>query len=72
MGNIEMCASLSGSLSTQITEVIESKDYNELDNLPSINGVIVKGDLKTSDLGINRGYDAHTSPEDSEHLILTT
>lgn len=72
MGTIETCASLSGSLSTQITEVIESTDYNELDNLPTINGKLVKGDLTTHDLGIERGYDAHTNPEDSEHLILTT
>lgn len=27
-------------------------DYNELDNLPTINGVEVKGDLTLNDIGI--------------------
>ena len=65
------CASLSGSLSLQITEVIDG-DYNKLENLPTINGVVVKGDLTSKDLMIERGYDANVDPEDDEHLILTT
>ena len=72
MGIYDNCCSLSGSLSLQITEVVETKDYNELENLPTINGTLLKGDLTTSDLGIERGYDAHVDPEDDEHLILST
>jgi hypothetical protein len=72
MGNISAVASLSGSLSTFITEVVETKDYDELENLPTINGVLVKGNLTTEDLKIERGYDAHVDPEDGEHIILST
>ena len=71
MGVYDNCASLSGSLSLQITEVIDA-DYNNLENLPTINGVLLKGDVTTKDLGIERGYDARIDPEDDEHLILTT
>lgn len=66
------CASLHGSLSFQIIEEVVSADYNQLDNLPTINGVLLKGDVTTSDLKIERGYDANIDPEDEEHLILTT
>lgn len=72
MSSINGYASLSGSLSTQITEVVESRDYNELENIPTINGHLVKGDLTTSDLGIERGYDASVDPENEEHLVLRT
>lgn len=72
MGIYDNCASLSGSLSLQITEVVAETDYNNLENLPTINGHLLQGDLTTSDLGIERGYDAHVDPEDNEHLILTT
>ena len=71
MGVYDNCASLSGTLSLQITEVIDA-DYNNLENLPTINGVLLKGDLTQEDLGIERGYDARIDPEDNEHLILTT
>lgn len=71
MGIYDNCCSLSGSLSLQITEVIDA-DYNNLENLPTINGTLLKGDLTTKDLGIERGYDAHVDPEDDEHLILLT
>ena len=71
MGVYDNCASLSGSLSLQITEVIDA-DYNNLENLPTINGVLLKGDMTSKDLGIERGYDARIDPEDDEHLILTT
>ena len=64
-------ASLSGTLSSTIVGRGTS-DYNELENLPTINGVLVKGDLTTKDLGIERGYDASVDPADDEHLILTT
>ena len=71
MGIYDNCASLSGSLSLQVTEIKEGGDYNKLENLPTINGHIVQGDLTTSDLGLERGYDANVDPEDDEHLILT-
>ena len=70
MGIYDNCCSLSGTLSLQIVE--GTSDYDKLDNLPTINGVVVKGDLTTKDLGIERGYDAQIDPEDSEHLILKT
>lgn len=31
-----------------------TKDYNELNNLPTVNGVEVKGDLTFEDLGITK------------------
>ena len=77
-GDMEPCkcqceeyASLSGSLSLQVTEVIDG-DYNKLENLPSINGVVLQGDKTSADLHIERGYDTAVDPEDDEHLILTT
>ena len=70
MGMYDGCATLSGSLSLMVVE--GTSDYEKLDNLPTINGVLVKGDLTTKDLGIERGYDASPDPENKEHLILTT
>lgn len=55
MGIYETKASLSGTLSLQVVE--GTSDYDKLDNLPTINGVVVKGDLTSKDLGIERGYD---------------
>lgn len=72
MSTYDNCASLSGSLSLQVIETTEGADYNKLTNLPTINGVVLEGDLTAKDLGIERGYDAQIDPEDSEHLILTT
>ena len=72
MGNVDSVASLSGSLSLQVIETVEGADYNKLTNLPTINGVVLEGDLTAKDLGIERGYDAQVDPEDDEHLILTT
>ena len=72
MGIYDGAASLSGSLSLQVIETTEGADYNKLTNLPSINGVLLEGDLTTKDLGIERGYDAQVDPTDGEHLILTT
>lgn len=71
MGMYDGCASLSGSLSLQIVTG-EGADYSKLTNLPTINGVVVNGDLTSADLGIERGYDANIDPEDDEHIILTT
>lgn len=62
-------ASLSGSLS--LTEVVKNTDYNTLDNLPTINGVLVKGDLTSEDLKITGGCDAQIDPGDDEHIILS-
>jgi len=69
MGVYDNCASLSGTLSLMIVE--GSTDYDKLDNLPTINGVTVKGDLTSKDLGIERGYDA-AYDADNENLILKT
>lgn len=70
MAVYDNCASLSGTLSLMVVE--GTSDYDQLDNLPTINGVVVKGDLTSKDLGIERGYDANIDPQDDEHLILTT
>lgn len=72
MGNIESIASLSGSLSLMVIETTEGADYNKLTNLPTINGVVLEGDLTAKDLGIERGYDAQVDESDPEHLILST
>ena len=72
MGIYDNRASLSGSLSLQVIQQVAETDYNELDNLPTINGVLLKGNVTTSDLKIERGYDAQVDPEDDEHLILST
>jgi len=71
MGMYDNCASLSGTLSLMVVEGGTS-DYNELENLPTINGVLLKGDLTQKDLNIERGYDAAVDPADDEHLILST
>ena len=71
MGTYDNCASLSGSLSLQVIETGEGADYNKLTNLPTINGVVVEGNLTTADLGIERGYDVSYDAED-ENLILKT
>lgn len=72
MGLYDHCASLSGTLSLQITETPPAPgDYNTLDNLPTINGVLVKGDLTSEDLKISGGCDAQIDPGDDEHIILS-
>ncbi len=72
MGNFDSVASLSGSLSLMVVETTEGADYNKLNNLPTINGVLLEGDLTSKDLKIERGYDASVDPGDDEHLILST
>lgn len=70
MEAINGVASLSGSLSLNVTEV-KSSDYNDLENIPSINGVLVKGNLTQEDLKIKTGNStAKVDPEDSEHIIF--
>lgn len=62
--------SLSGSLSLQVNEVKETS-YNELNDLPTINGVLVKGNLTQEDLKIKTGNStAKVDPENSEHVIF--
>lgn len=61
-------ADVSGKVSNQLI----NPDYEDLKNLPTINGVLVKGDLTSKDLLIERGYDATVDPENDEHLILST
>jgi hypothetical protein len=65
----EAMASMTGSLSLQVTGGGTS-DYSELENLPTINGHTVKGDLTTEDLGIKAGYDASYDAE-NEHITLS-
>lgn len=70
MEQINGVASLSGSLSLQVNEVRETS-YNELNDLPTINGVLVKGNLTQEDLKIKTGNStAKVDPEDSEHIIF--
>lgn len=68
-GMISPVASMAGSISVVVVE--GTHDYDKLENLPTINGVVVKGDLTSEDLKIERGYDARIDPEDPEHLILS-
>jgi hypothetical protein len=42
-------------------------DYNQLDNKPTINGVVVEGDLTLSDIGI-----LEMSPEEVNEIFLET
>lgn len=42
-------------------------NYNELDNLPTINGVEVKGDLTLNDIGI-----LEMTPEEVNEIFLET
>ena len=60
--------SMSGSTSNEIV----NKDYNELENLPTINGVLIKGDLDKAELQMEHGYSATVDGMDSEHVILTS
>lgn len=47
-----------------------SIDYNTLNNLPSINGKTIIGDLTSDDLDVERNYDASYNPDD-EALVIT-
>ena len=42
-------------------------DYNQLENLPTVNGVEVKGDLSLTDIGI-----LEMSPEEVNEIFLET
>lgn len=42
-------------------------DYNQLENLPTINGIEVKGDLTLNDIGI-----LEMTPEEVNEIFLET
>jgi hypothetical protein len=42
-------------------------NYNELENLPTFNGIEVKGDLALTDIGI-----LEMTPEEVKELVLET
>ena len=66
-------ASLSNkeSMDGEMSNEIVNTDYDKLENLPTINGVLLKGDLTKEDLGIEHGYSATVDSMDSEHVILS-
>ena len=61
-----------GKISGNVSNQLVNPDYEDLKNLPTINGILVKGDLTSDDLLIERGYDAKMDPMNKEHLILST
>lgn len=46
-----------------------TKDYNALDNKPTINGTTVEGDLKSKDIGVEGDYDITYDPNDEKVKI---
>ena len=72
VGSLAVRSKTAGSMSGGISSQIVNTDYEELNHLPTINGVTVIGDLTTETLKIERGYDARIDPNDQEHLILST
>lgn len=47
-----------------------TKDYNALDNKPTINGTVVKGDLTLEDIGAASNGSKNTYDPDGEHVII--
>lgn len=47
-----------------------TKDYNALDNKPTINGTVVKGDLTLEDIGAASNGSRTTYDPDDEHVII--
>ena len=47
-----------------------TKDYNALDNKPTINGTVVKGDLTLEDIGAASNGSKNTYDADGEHVII--
>lgn len=45
-------------------------DYNQLHNLPTLNGVELKGNLKSADVKVESDYDTTYDPSD-EKIIIT-
>ncbi len=44
-------------------------DYNQLHNLPTLNGVELKGDLKSADVKVEGDYDTTYNPDDESIII---
>lgn len=47
-----------------------TKDYNALDNKPTINGTVVKGDLTLEDIGAASNGSKNTYDPDSESVVI--
>lgn len=47
-----------------------TKDYNALDNKPTINGTVVKGDLTLEDIGAASNGSKNTYDPDDEHVVI--
>lgn len=47
-----------------------TKDYNALDNKPTINGTVVKGDLTLEDIGAASNGSRNSYDPDGEHVII--
>ena len=47
-----------------------TKDYNALDNKPSINGTTLQGDLTLEDIGAASNGSRNSYDPDSEHVII--
>lgn len=45
-------------------------DYNQLKNIPTLNGKSIKGDLTSQDVGVEGDYDTTYDPDD-EHIIIS-
>ena len=45
-------------------------DYNQLHNLPTLNGVELKGNLKSADVKVESDYDTTYDPDD-ESIVIT-
>ena len=44
-------------------------DYNQLSNLPTLNGVTLQGDLKSADVKVEGDYDTTYNPDDESIII---
>ena len=47
-----------------------TKDYNALDNKPSVNGTTLQGDLTLEDIGAASNGSRNSYDPDSEHVII--
>lgn len=45
-------------------------DYNQLSNIPTLNGVTIKGNLTSEDVKVEGDYDRSYDPDD-EHIIIS-
>lgn len=44
-------------------------DYNQLSNLPTLNGVTLQGNLKSADVKVEGDYDTTYNPDDESIII---